>query len=121
MAYCSKCGKELAEGAKYCPACGSSVGAPSGYRPEPEYEPYEREEPGTAAWGILSFILTIFTAIGGLILCLVLYGSGKPKSGAAALIGFIMAFVVGIIAVVAFVVILAASAPTTEILSQMIC
>ena len=118
MAYCGKCGKELADGAKYCPACGSSVGG-SDYRPEQVYAPYEREESGTFAWGLLSFILTIITAIGGLILCLVLYGSGKPKSGTAALIGFIMAFVVGIVAVIVFFLMLGASS-TTEIISQMI-
>ncbi len=120
MAYCSKCGKEIPEGTKYCPACGSSVGASNNYRPEQVYEPYEREESGVVAWGILSFVLTIFTAIGGLILCLVLYGSGKPKSGLSALIGMVMAVVVGILLVVFFIM-LGASSNNTDSILQMIC
>ena len=54
MAYCSKCGKELAEDEKYRPACGSSVGASNDNRPEQTYAPYKQEETGAFAWGILS-------------------------------------------------------------------
>ena len=64
--------------------------------------------------------MTIFTVIGGLILCLVLYGSGKPKSGTAALIGMIMAVVVGILLVVFFIM-LGASSINIDSIIQMIC
>ena len=115
MAYCGRCGKELSEGTRYCPACGSAVNASDHYRPEPRYAPYEQEETGVVAWGILSFILTIITGIGGLILCLVLYGCGKPKGGLAALIGMILAVAVGVVFVLFFFM-LAASNSTTTIL-----
>ena len=91
MVYCSRCGKELSEDTNYCPACGSAINPSNYYRPGPGYAPYKQEETGVIAWGILSFVLTIITAIGGLILCLILYGCGKPKGGAAALIGMILA------------------------------
>ena len=100
MPYCSKCGKQMSEGARYCPACGSSVGPSSNYRPEQVYAPYKEEETGAFAWGFLSFILTIITAIGGLILALILYGCGKPKGGTAALLGMVLAIVVGIVLIV---------------------
>ena len=64
---------------------------------------------------VSSFILTIITGIGGLILCLVLYGCGKPKGGLAALIGMILAVAVGVVFVLFFFM-LAASSSTTTIL-----
>ena len=116
MVYCSNCGKELSEGTKYCPACGSTVNAPSNYIVEPRYTYYKKEESGAAAWGILSFFLTIFTVVGGIILCLILYGCDRPKGGFAALMGMIAAIAIGIIAVVVFVVILGAAANTDSLI-----
>ena len=114
MIYCTKCGKEMPEGTKYCPACGSAVG-------EPEYSApaggnYKQEETGAFAWGILSFFLTWITVIGGIVLCIILYASGKPKSGFAALMGMIAAILVGVIVVVVFVVILGAAANTDSLI-----
>ena len=120
MAYCSKCGKELAEGEKYCPACGSAVGASNDQRPPQEYAPYKQEETGAFAWGILSFVLTMFTVIGGIVLCIVLYATGKPKGGTAALIGMLLAIAVGV-AVIVFFVVLGASSANTDTIIQMIC
>ena len=119
MPYCRKCGKELSEGARYCPACGSQVGTSNDYRPEQVYAPYKQEETGAIAWGILSFVLTIFTAVGGIILALVLFGCGKPKGGVAALLGMVLAIVVGIL-VIAYFITQGASNSSTLILSQMI-
>ena len=104
MTYCGRCGKELPEGTNYCPVCGFAVNGPNFYspRPQPNYQYYQQEETGTVAWGILSFILTITTGIGGLILCLILYGCGKPKGGFAALIGMLLTIVVGIIGLIIF-------------------
>lgn len=36
MAFCAKCGKEIPEGATFCPACGASVGPTSAAPPAPE-------------------------------------------------------------------------------------
>ena len=109
MVYCNKCGKELPEGTKYCPGCGSAVDAPSYYgQGAPQYE---KEESGVVAWGLLSFVLALFTVVGGLILCLVLYGSGKPRSGRAALIGGVLIPIIfTIIGLVIFFVIIGAAA-----------
>ena len=112
MIYCTKCGKEMPDGTKYCPACGSAVG-------EPDYNAptggnYKQEESGALAWGVLSFVLTWITVLGGIVLCIILYASGKPKSGFAALMGMIAAIAIGIIAVIVFVVILGASANSTS-------
>ena len=112
MIYCTKCGKDMPDGTQYCPACGSAVNAPSNNATANAN--YRQEESGALAWGILSFFLTCITVIGGIVLCLVLYGSGKPKSGFAALMGMIAAIAVGIIAVIVFVIILGASANTAS-------
>ena len=120
MAYCSKCGKELAEGENYCPACGSPVGGSNDTRPEQTYAPYKQEETGAFAWGILSFILTMFTVIGGIVLCIILFATGKPKGGTAALIGMLLAIAVGI-AVVVFFIVLGASSINIDSIIQMIC
>ena len=99
----------MPEGTNYCPGCGSAVSATGNGRQDPGYVYYKKEETGAIAWGILSFILTWITLIGGIILCLVLYGSDRPKGGFAALMGMIAAIVVGIIAVVLLVIVMAAS------------
>ena len=120
MAYCSKCGKELADGAKYCPVCGSPTNAPGYYAPGPGYVSYPKEETGVVAWGILSFVLTCLTAVGGLILCLVLYGCGKPRSGFAALVGMLLTIVVGIVGLIILIAMSAASNSSTAIIDLII-
>ena len=106
MVYCSNCGKELSEGTKYCPACGSTVNAPSNYIVEPRYTYYKKEESGAAAWGILSFFLTIFTVVGGIILCLILYGCDRPKGGFAAIMGMVAAIAVAIIVCIIMIILM---------------
>ena len=120
MIYCTKCGKEMPEGTKYCPACGSAVGASNDQRPQQEYAPYKQEETGAFAWGILSFILTMFTVIGGIVLCIVLYATGKPKGGTAAIIGMLLAIALGVVVIIFFVM-LGASSVNTDTIIQMIC
>lgn len=34
--YCSKCGKQIADGSRFCPECGTQFGAPS--QPPPQYQ-----------------------------------------------------------------------------------
>ena len=114
MIYCTKCGKEMPDETKYCPSCGSAVGTPE--YSAPVGGNYKQEESGAFAWGILSFFLTWITVIGGIVLCIILYASGKPKGGFAALMGMIAAIAIGIIAVVVFVVILGAAANTDSLI-----
>jgi hypothetical protein len=58
--YCHRCGKELPEGATYCPSCGAKVGeySPADYwrerwRWERERRPRREWEPLDAAWGAI--------------------------------------------------------------------
>ena len=39
MAFCSKCGTEISDGAKFCPGCGAAVNAPVQAQPAPDSEP----------------------------------------------------------------------------------
>lgn len=36
VAYCTSCGKALAQGSRFCPSCGTSIGAPQGAQPIPQ-------------------------------------------------------------------------------------
>lgn len=48
MAFCNNCGKQLAEGAKFCPSCGTSVGAAAAQQtPQPaaQTEPQPAQQP----------------------------------------------------------------------------
>lgn len=43
MPYCAKCGADLTEDARFCPACGAPVGPPERV-PYEKYEKREKEE-----------------------------------------------------------------------------
>lgn len=43
MPYCAKCGADLPEDARFCPACGAPVGPPERV-PYEKYEKREKEE-----------------------------------------------------------------------------
>ena len=84
--YCIKCGKEIEEGAAFCPACGASqqpqqppVQQPVQNWQQPVQQPAEESGIG---WGILGF----FIPLAGLVLFLV-WKDTKPKSSKAAGVG----------------------------------
>ncbi len=45
MAFCSKCGTEISDGAKFCPGCGAAVNAPVQAQPAPDSEPRPQAAP----------------------------------------------------------------------------
>ncbi|MGM9658042.1 MAG: zinc-ribbon domain-containing protein [Eubacteriales bacterium] len=45
MAFCSKCGTEIGDGAKFCPGCGAAVNAPVQAQPAPDSEPRPQAAP----------------------------------------------------------------------------
>ena len=87
MAYCTKCGTQVADGVKFCTSCGSPMGAaqpqaapqqpqPQPYtQPQPQYAPVYTEEPiSTGAYigiffllmlPVINIILLIVWACGG--------------------------------------------------------
>lgn len=76
MAYCKKCGKEVAENTKTCPHClADQTVAPNNPAPVPE-------DNGGFGWGLLGCCIPI----AGLILFLV-WKDTKPKTAKAAGIG----------------------------------
>lgn len=86
MAYCTKCGTQVADGVKFCTSCGSPMGAaqpqaapqqpqPQAAQPQPQYAPVYTEEPiSTGAYigiffllmlPVINLILLIVWACGG--------------------------------------------------------
>ena len=87
MAYCTKCGTQVADGVKFCTSCGNPMGAaqpqaapqqpqPQPYtQPQPQYAPVYTEEPiSTGAYigiffllmlPVINLILLIVWACGG--------------------------------------------------------
>ena len=88
MAFCKKCGKEIADGVQSCPNCGASQQTSS-----------EVVDRGGFGWGLLGCCVPI----AGLILFLV-WRDTKPKTAKAAGIG---ALVCTIIAVIYYIAIIA--------------
>ena len=131
MSYCSQCGKELVQGAKFCQSCGTPVesaavagtgaagygsasanpssGSYAGYyqqqNAQPNYNYVEQDIPSTGL-NVLAFFLPLV----GLILYLV-YIDSTPKRAKAigkfALIGFGVGVALGIIGAVIQGVVLA--------------
>ena len=64
--FCSKCGAENAEGAKFCPKCGAKLGAPETPAPtEGAGKPESESSTGLSAnvAGLLCYVLTWVTGI----------------------------------------------------------
>lgn len=91
MKFCSNCGRELADDAVLCPNCGSAV---------PQAAP-QREDKRSVGLNIVGFLFPLIGLI--LFLCLKKDTPVRAKSiGKWALIGFIIAVVLGVIGGVLF-------------------
>lgn len=119
MSYCSQCGKELVQGAKFCQSCGAPVesaaaagasgGSSAGYcqqqNAQPNYNYVEQDIPSTGL-NVLAFFLPLV----GLILYLVYVDSTPRRAkdiGKFALIGFGVGVALGVIGAIIQGVVLA--------------
>ena len=119
MPYCTKCGKEIEDNAKFCPSCGASQSY-GGYEEQP-YDPsqnnaynapqYQQQrspsanyDSGSVGWAILGFFIPIV----GLILFIV-WLNEKPKSAKMAGIGALISVILSVLWSVFFVVYLLAN------------
>ena len=119
MSYCSQCGKELVQGAKFCQSCGTPVesaavagasgGSSAGYcqqqNAQPNYNYVEQDIPSTGL-NVLAFFLPLV----GLILYLVYVDSTPRRAkdiGKFALIGFGVGVALGVIGAIIQGVVLA--------------
>jgi len=57
MPYCSKCGAELSEDAKFCPFCGIPAGPPEVAKPEPERKEQPKRPISTLAIVLIALIV----------------------------------------------------------------
>ncbi len=128
MPYCTKCGKEIDEGAAFCPSCGSPQNG--GYNQQP-YHPsqndpytaprYQSQAPpvdydsGSFGW----FILGFFIPLVGLILFLVWIGN-KPKSAKMAGLGALINVILTVIFYVFIFGLMFAGSSSSSIISMFI-
>ena len=98
---CKKCGKELADGAKFCDQCGTKLEEDIIVKPQEETKQENTQvqniqDDGSIGWGVLGF----FVPLAGLILFL-MWRTERPKSakaaGLGALISVIVSFVYGFV------------------------
>ena len=77
--FCTNCGKELANGSNFCPECGTAVVRDTYEHAEPSdprldqapLEPVIQPEVRTHPLTIVGFVLSFFTPLVGLILCII--------------------------------------------------
>ena len=93
MAYCGKCGNQIEEGVKFCPACGTPMGAAQQPQPQPQpqqtytQQPYQQppygqpypqpaytEEPISTGSYMLMFLLLMIPIVN--LLCLIVWACG---------------------------------------------
>ncbi len=95
--FCKHCGKELAEGSKFCPYCGGNLEENNENSKMTNQTSYDS---GSAGWGILGFLIPVV----GLILFIVWHDS-KPNNarnaGIGALICVCLSIVISIFSVCA--------------------
>ncbi len=117
--YCAKCGKEMDDNAKYCPACGADVNAdaaapePAPYVGSSSYAPDASQSSGVGVGamvcGIIGLILC-WVPIVGLILSIVAVVLGSkgrkelpPDKRGMATAGFVMGIIGLVIAVIVLI------------------
>ena len=98
MKFCSKCGKELDDGAVICPGCGCAVDSPAPVT-------NTKSDSGSFGWAVLGFFIPLV----GLILYLV-WKDEKPKCAKKAGIVALVGFICNILLYVLYVVLIALAA-----------
>lgn len=87
--YCRRCGKELPDGAVFCPSCGEPQDGRGVQRANYQTSVYDS---GSFGWAILGFMIPIV----GLILWLA-WNSDRPQSAKMAGLGALVSVVLGIV------------------------
>lgn len=114
MAYCTKCGTQVAEGVKFCTSCGTPMGAAQQPQPQPQPQqtytqqppygqPYPQpaytEEPISTGSYMLMFLLLMIPIVN--LLCLIVWACGgsnkknKVNLSRAMLFGMLIGAVIG--------------------------
>ena len=115
--FCRRCGKEMPDGATYCPSCGEpQSGSPTAQ--QPNYQQSMVYDSGSFGWAILGFLIPIV----GLILWLA-WMDVKPKSGKMAGLGALTAVIFSIvlwIVIIAIILILGPDTTTADSIISML-
>jgi len=77
LTFCTKCGNELVEGAKFCPKCGMPVGSPAGRLTRESSNKYKRKPMSVMTIALIA-ILVGAAVIVGLMSTLFFLGAWKP-------------------------------------------
>ena len=77
MTFCTKCGNELVEGAKFCPKCGMAVGSPARRLTRESSNKYKRKPMSVMTIALIA-ILVGAAVIVGLMSTLFFLGAWKP-------------------------------------------
>jgi hypothetical protein len=88
MPYCAKCGKELKEGVKFCPACGAPI-SPKVLTKAPETAKKEAAPAPKRSGAVVAIVVVIIVAVVAVVAFLLLGGGGilPVYSGAQKLMG----------------------------------
>lgn len=84
--YCSKCGKQLQDGDRFCPSCGATQTSEEtqSYTPpqyNPQYAAPQQVQHQTNTLAIVGFVLSFFCAIAGLICSIIGLQKSKELDG----------------------------------------
>ncbi len=119
--FCTKCGKEIPEEAKFCPHCGASTNGepqPNANRdtyftppPAPRYQQQPAQQTQeTNTMAIVGFVLSFFITIAGLICSIIGYRNADSQYGGngkgLALAGIIISAISMVIAFVCVIVVI---------------
>lgn len=104
--FCSKCGKEVAEGTAFCPFCGASLNSTSSMNSTMQNVSANSNDAPSTGFAVLGFFIPIV----GLILYLVWKNESPKKAkscGKGALTGFIVGIAFSIISAIVTCVVMA--------------
>ena len=76
MTFCTKCGNELVEGAKFCPKCGMAVGSPARPLTRESSDKYKRKPMSIMTIALIAIVVAV--VIVGLLSALFFLGAWKP-------------------------------------------
>lgn len=111
--YCRRCGKEMPDGAGFCPSCGEPQNG--GARQQSTYQQPAVYDSGSFGWAILGFLIPLV----GLVLWLA-WIDIKPKSAKMAGMGALVSVILGIVGGILSVIIVMATVDFSTVESLLI-